>query len=62
MIKSRRIDAICCVVLALMLVVTCLFINGDALGITALAQEMGYENKLFDDSKVHTLDIVWTIS
>lgn len=58
MIKSRRIDAICCVVLALMLVVTCLFINGDALGITALAQEMGYENKLFDDSKVHTLDIV----
>lgn len=58
MIKSRRIDAICCVVLALMLVVTCLFINGDALGITALTQEMGYENKLFDDSKVHTLDIV----
>lgn len=58
MIKSRRIDAICCAILALVLIVTCLFINGDALGITASAREMGYESKLFDSTKVHTLDIV----
>ena len=41
MIKSRRIDAICCAILAVVLIVTCLFINGDALGITASAREMG---------------------
>ena len=58
MIKSRRIDAICCAILAVVLIVTCLFINGDALGITASAREMGYESKLFDSTKVHTLDIV----
>ena len=58
MIKSRRIDAICCGILALILAVTCLFMNSEALGITALAREMGYESRLFDDTRVHTLDIV----
>lgn len=58
MIKSRRIDAICCGILALILAVTCLFMNSEALEITALAREMGYESRLFDDTRVHTLDIV----
>ncbi len=58
MIKSRRIDAICCAILAVMLVITALFINGDALGITAVTRTLGYEEKLFDSSVVHTLDIV----
>ncbi len=58
MIKSRRIDTICCAILAVVLVITALFINGDALGITAATRTMEYEKKLFDSSMVHTIDIV----
>ena len=45
-------------VTALVLVVTILFMNGGALGIEAMAHTMGYENRLFDNTKVHTIDIV----
>ena len=41
-----------------MLVVTILFMNGAALGIEAMAHTMGYENRLFDNTKVHTIDII----
>lgn len=32
--------------------------NGEAIGITQTVSAMGYENRLFDTSRVHTLDIV----
>ena len=54
MIKSRRIDAICCAILAVMLVITALFINGDALGITAVPQTLGMQEKLVCFSRVYT--------
>ena len=41
-----------------MLVITLLFMNGGALGLEAMAHTMGYENRLFDNTKVHTIDIV----
>lgn len=41
-----------------MLVLTILFMNGSSLGIQAMARTMGYENRLFDHTKVHTIDIV----
>ena len=41
-----------------MLVITLLFMNGGALGIKAMAHTMGYESRLFDNTKVHTIDIV----
>ncbi len=41
-----------------MLALTILFMNGAALGIEAMAHTMGYENRLFDRTKVHTIDIV----
>ena len=41
-----------------MLVITILFMNGAALGIEVMAHTMGYENRLFDNTRVHTIDIV----
>ncbi len=32
--------------------------NGSALGLEVMAYTMGYENRLFDNTKVHTIDIV----
>ena len=40
------------------LLICALFMNGSAFGIQAQAKTMGYENRLFDTSRVHTIDIV----
>lgn len=45
-------------VTAFILALTILFMNGAAFGIEAMARTMGYENRLFDNTKVHTIDIV----
>ena len=37
---------------------TVLFMNGGTFGLEAMAHTMGYENRLFDNTKVHTIDIV----
>ena len=58
MSTHRHFDKICVAVLALTLVVTVLFMNGAVLGINAADRVMGYENRLFDTSRVHTIDIV----
>lgn len=55
---SKHFDRIAVIVMALMLVLTILFMNGAALGIEAMAHTMGYENRLFDSTKVHSVDIV----
>ena len=55
---SKHFDKIAWTVTALILVVTIIFMNGNALGIEAKANTMGYENRLFDNTKVHTIDIV----
>lgn len=53
----KYFDLIAVVCTVLMLVLTVLFINGSTLGIEVLSRSMGYENELFDQSRVHTLDI-----
>ena len=58
MTTHKAIDRICCIVLAAVLLITILFMNGEALGITASASSMGYEDRIFDTSRVHTIDIV----
>ena len=58
MSTHKNIDRICCIVLAVTLVITVLFMCGESLGITSTARAMGYETKLFDTSKVHTINIV----
>lgn len=41
-----------------MLVVAILFMHGGALGIQTVEQVLGYETRLFDNGKVHSIDIV----
>lgn len=58
MSTHKAIDKICCVVLALTLLLTILFVNGESLGLKKASSVMGYESKLFDTSKVHTVNII----
>ncbi|MBQ8552365.1 MAG: CotH kinase family protein [Clostridia bacterium] len=58
MSTHKHIDKLCFAAIALTLIVTVLFMNGAALGIEAAARVIGYENRLFDASRVHTIDIV----
>ncbi len=55
---SKHFDKIAWTVTALILVATILFMNGGALGLEVMAHTMGYENRLFDNTRVHTIDIV----
>lgn len=58
MSTHKNFDKICCVVLAFTLIITVLFINGESLGIKKASSVMGYEEKLFDTSYVHTVNII----
>ena len=58
MSASKHFDKICCIVLCFTLVITLLFLNAESFGVSAASRTMGYENRLFDTSKVHTIDIV----
>ena len=58
MSTHKQFDRICVVITLLALLITILFMNGEALGLTASARSMGYEQTLFDTSRVHTIDIV----
>ena len=57
MSTHKYIDRICVIALVIAIVVTLLFMNGKVFGITAQATT-GYENRLFDTSRVHQIDIV----
>lgn len=58
MSAHKSIDKVCVVIVALTLVIALIFCNGQALGVGVTAHAIGYENRIFDRSKVHTLDIV----
>ena len=58
MSTSKHIDRICIIAVVVALLISVLFMNGTALGIPVQANTMGYENRLFDTSTVHTIDIV----
>jgi spore coat protein CotH len=58
MSTSKRIDRICIAALALVLLVTVLFMNAEKFGVQAVNATVGYESRLFDTSTVHTIDIV----
>ncbi len=58
MSTHKWIDKICCVAIALALVLTVVFMHGERLGIQAVSTALGYESRLFDTSTVHTVDIV----
>ncbi len=58
MSTHKHFDKIVCVVVVLALLLTVLFMNGEAIGIQSTERIMGYENRLFDHTRVHTIDIV----
>ena len=58
MLRQRNFDRACCIVLAATLLVTCCYMGAAAAGLIGKADGIGYENRLFDTSRVHTLDIV----
>lgn len=58
MSTHKHIDKICLVVAALGLVLAILFSFGESLGLAASAREIGYESRIFDRQRVHTIDIV----
>ena len=58
MSTHKHIDKICLVAVVLSLLLCIAFMNGEVLGVQAASKVMGYENRLFDTSRVHTIDIV----
>ena len=58
MSTHKHIDRICAAAVVLSLLLCLLFMNGEALGIQKAENVIGYESRLFDTSRVHTIDIV----
>ena len=58
MSTHKHFDKICVIAVVLSLLITVLFMNGEAIGIKKTSQVAKYESTLFDYSKVHTIDIV----
>lgn len=58
MSTHKYFDRICCIILALTLVLTLLFLNAESFGVQKASSAPGYETRLFDTSKVHTINIV----
>lgn len=58
MSTHKNIDIICCVVLAVTLTLSLLFMSAGHFGVQKASAAMGYEKTLFDTSKVHTIDII----
>lgn len=58
MSTHKYMDKLCCLALVLALVLTVAFLNAPSLGIQAASTVKGYESRLFDTSRVHSIDIV----
>lgn len=58
MSTSKQFDRICAVVIVLGVLITLLFMNGQAFGLQASARAAGYEERLFDSSRVHSIALV----
>lgn len=58
MSAHKNIDRICIIAIVLCVALTAVFMNGSVFGIAQTAHAMGYENRLFDTDRVHTIDIV----
>lgn len=58
MSTSKHINLLCVIAVILALLIGLLFVHGEGLGIQIKDQTAGYESRLFDTSKVHTIDIL----
>lgn len=57
MVKHKYIDWICIGAAVFAILITLLLMFGGQLGIPKASANPGYVNRLFDDSRVHTVDI-----
>lgn len=57
MSKHKFIDKICIIATILSLLIAILFLVRGVMGFDLFVKEIGYESRLFDTSKVHTIDI-----
>ena len=57
MLKHRHIDKICIAVILLACILTAGFMNGGKLGIRPSSSDPEYASRIFDGSRVHTVDI-----
>ncbi len=57
MIRCKHIDKLCALAMALALMLTGLLFCGEALGIRPASAAPEYSRRLFDDSRVHTVDL-----
>ncbi len=57
MLKHKYIDKICIIAIIIAMLLTILLIFGEQLGIQKASSSPAYAKRLFDDSKVHTIDI-----
>ena len=57
MIRHRQIDRLCALAMALALALTGLLFFGEALGLQPASAAPEYSCRLFNDSRVHTVDI-----
>ncbi len=58
MSTHKYIDRVCLAAALASLLLALLFVNGEALGVQPASQAMGYEDRLFDTDRVHTIEIV----
>ena len=58
MAKHKHIDRICCIITVLTFLITILFMNGASLGLEPADHVLGYAHRLFDQSRVHSIDLV----
>ena len=58
MAANRHVDKIVYIAVAFAVVLTVIMMNAEAFGITSNIRDPGYKKILFDDSKVHTVDLV----
>ena len=58
MSTHKNIDRICIAALVIAMIVTVIFMHADTAGVITASASCGYESRLFDTSKVHSIDIV----
>ena len=58
MSTSKHLEKICIIVTAFAVLLTIVFMNGKRFGIESISGANGYEDRLFDTSYVHEIDIV----
>ncbi len=58
MSTNKHFDKICYAILAVVILLTALFLNAGKLGVQAVNAAVGYASRLFNTSTVHTIDIL----